>query len=324
MDYIDENSEEENKHIISKFMDESETSEESLGDERHDIIITYERMPLDLSKFFVCSLYRYDFVPFQHGSIILTDSLFNEKWLGFFNSPDVKKNLTCIEQYLNNKINLGNTILPYPALVFNTFNLLAPEKIKVVIIGQDPYFNICNINGKDVPQAMGLSFSVPCGISPPPSLVNIFKNLIKFKHIQNMPTSGNLSSWVLQGCLMINTALTTVHKAPNAHSSVWKGFTKNLVKYINDRFNNIVFIAWGNNAHNVCLDVDPKKHKIITSSHPSPYSSAKEFTGQSYGLNASRRTKVMYPPFESVDHFGEANKFLLSKGKSKILYDSVL
>jgi uracil-DNA glycosylase len=127
--------------------------------------------------------------------------------------------------------------------------------------------------------------------------------------------------WLLQGCLMINSALTTIHTKIGAHQATWKDFTVDLIKYINAKCQNVVFLAWGKHAHTLCLHIDPSRHKIITSSHPSPMSVTNTMSGKSYHLDPSKRKDVTYPSFQSTNHFGEANEFLKSKGKIPIIWD---
>src|SRR5581483_9845500 len=118
----------------------------------------------------------------------------------------------------------------------------------------------------------GFSFSVPRNYPKAKSLSNIYQNLALFNHIKQIPNSGCLSLWVLQGCFMINASLTTLLGQSNAHKDVWTEFTTDLITYLNSKFENLVFVAWGAHAHNLCRNVDPNRHHIITSSHPSPYS----------------------------------------------------
>ena len=197
-------------------------------------------------------------------------------------------------------------IYPYPNLLFNAFILTPLSNVKVVILGQDPYH--CNEihHDKIIPQAMGLSFSVPKGMKIPSSLQNIYKNLLKYKHIEIKPNHGNLSFWAYQGCLMLNTSLTVQHSYPNSHSKYWLPFTDKIIKYISNKLNNIVFVLWGNPALNKLNLIDQNKHKIIISSHPS-------------GLSYNKKLKN-YDSFENTDHFGEINKYLKEKNKKQIIW----
>ena len=210
---------------------------------------------------------------------------------------------------LDNKIKELSTeyekIYPYPDLLFNAFELVSLDNVKVVIIGQDPYFN-CEYtsNKKVVPQAMGLSFSIPKGIKIPSSLQNIFSNLLKNKHIESLPNHGNLSSWASQGCLLLNTALTVLDGQSNCHSGEWKWATERMIKYISDKCDNVVFVLWGAPALDKQKLIDLDKHDILVSSHPS-------------GLSAHKPLRN-YPAFNDFDHFGKINSLLKTYGKKEI------
>ncbi len=106
---------------------------------------------------------------------------------------------------------------------------------------------------------------------------------------------------------------------------MWKEFTQDLIQYLDSNYKNIVFLAWGKDAHNICLNIDPKNHHIITSSHPSPYSYNNSYTGFSYGKqnNFKDRTRITYPSFKSVDHFGRINTYLKSVNKTQIFWDVI-
>jgi len=202
-----------------------------------------------------------------------------------------------------NKTKGNIDIFPYPKLVFNSFNYMSPENVKVVILGQDPYFNF----DSNKPQAMGLSFSVPLGVKTPSSLVNIYKNLKKFGHIKDTPRHGNLESWANQGVLLLNTALTVQKGAPNSHAKKWEFFTDFIIKKLSKDYKNIVFVLWGGNALKKKDMIDSKKHRVFISSHPS-------------GLSVNKPLRD-YPSFESFDHFGEINNYLKSKKQSEILWN---
>ena len=207
--------------------------------------------------------------------------------------------------------------------MFNTFNVLSPKQIKVVIIGQDPYPGANKINGKLIPQAMGFSFSVPLNYPKPRSLEKIYENLLEFEHIKKIPNGGCLAPWILQGCFMINATLTTFYIKKNVHKNTWKFFTDDLLEYINSKCENIVFAVWGAQAHQLCQNIDPYKHHIITSSHPSPLGYDKTFSGFTYGKNKNPKERVTYQPFKSTDHFGRINTYLKSVGKKEIMWDLI-
>lgn len=212
-----------------------------------------------------------------------------------------------LEHFLSKclKVTKGNVkIYPYPDLVFNAFITTPFNKIKVVILGQDPYHNNEEHNDKIIPQAMGLSFSVPVGIKIPSSLKNIYKNQLKFKQINYIPDHGNLTSWAKQGCIMLNTSLTVQHGHPNSHSKHWKPFTDTIIKTISNNKENIVFLLWGSPALSKLNLIDTKKHKVIISSHPS-------------GLSCHKPLRI-YKSFMDEDHFGKTNKFLIKNKKKPI------
>jgi len=213
---------------------------------------------------------------------------------------------TPIECLLAKQIEKKMNIFPYPELIFKSMNTTSFDDIKVIIIGQDPYFKSHDINGKKIPEAMGLSFSVPKGIPIPSSLQNIFKNQLDFKQIVEIPTFGNLQLWAIQGCLMLNSAMTVLEGKPNSHESQWVNITDYLIQYISKNTENKVFMLWGKDAYQKYHLIDTKRHKIIVSSHPS---------GLSY--NSPFRT---YGSFKETDHFGIANNYLAKLGERRIVW----
>lgn len=224
-------------------------------------------------------------------------------WKPFFNNNIIKQELESINEYLSACLNQSNgnvEIFPYPDLVFNALNITPLSKIKVVILGQDPYFNKEN----KIPQAMGLSFSVPSGIHIPPSLDNIYKNLKKFDDNYQIPTHGDLSSWAEQGVLLFNTSLTVEEKSPNSHTKKWTKFSDLLIQYISDNCTNVVFALFGAPSLDKLKFIDQKKHSVTISSHPSPLSYSK--------------TLRNYKSFSETDHFNQINKFLKEKNNETI------
>jgi len=206
-------------------------------------------------------------------------------------------------------------IYPYPELVFNSLNTISLDNIKVFILGQDPYFNNEVHNKKIIPQAMGVSFSVPVGVKIPSSLSNIHRNLLNNGLIKKMPDHGNLMSWVNQGCMLFNATLTVQHGIPNSHQKYWQNFSNELIKYISDNTNNIVFILWGKFA----LDklekglIDDTKHKVLVSSHPSGLSNTKDIY--------SKILNKKYSSFSNSNNFKEANDYLVLNNKIPINWD---
>ena len=167
-----------------------------------------------------------------------------------------------------------NKVIFYPPgpLIFNSFNLTPLEKIKVVILGQDPY------HGPG--QAHGLCSSVPDGIKPPPSLLNIYKELESDIGKKITTQNGNLEAWAKQGVFLLNTTLTVEQSKPLSHQELgWSEFTNKVITIISRELNNIVFILWGSHAQSKKNLIDPNKHLILTSAHPSPLSAYRGFFG---------------------------------------------
>ena len=165
-------------------------------------------------------------------------------------------------------------IITYPegSKIFNAFNLTKLDKIKVVILGQDPY------HGPG--QAHGLSFSVPHNIKTPPSLVNIFKELADDLKIEVDRSNGNLEHWANQGVFLLNTTLTVSKNEPMSHKNFgWNIFTDKVIEIINHQRENIVFILWGAHAHSKINLIETSKHLILQSVHPSPLSAHRGFFG---------------------------------------------
>ena len=178
---------------------------------------------------------------------------------------DLKKKLI---EYQNKNI----TVYPEKSKIFNAFHLTPFQKIKVVILGQDPY------HGPG--QAHGLSFSVPHNIKTPPSLMNIFKELGSDLKVEINKTNGNLEHWAKQGVFLLNTTLTVEKSKPMSHKNFgWNIFTDKVIEIINHYRENIVFILWGAHAHSKTHLIDSSKHLILKSVHPSPLSSHRGFFG---------------------------------------------
>jgi uracil-DNA glycosylase len=181
-------------------------------------------------------------------------------------------------------------IFPPAKLIFNAFEHTPFDKVKVVILGQDPYHN----DG----QAHGLSFSVPDGMPAPPSLVNIFKEINRDMGIP-VPKSGNLTRWANQGVLLLNATLTVqAHMAGSHQKKGWEPFTDAAIRQLADKRENLVFILWGSYAQKKASFIDGSKHLVLRSVHPSPLSAHNGFFGN--------------------NHFSEANKYLESKGIAPI------
>jgi len=174
--------------------------------------------------------------------------------------------------------------------VFSAFDFTPYNDVKVVIIGQDPY------HGEG--QANGLCFSVNDGIKPPPSLMNIFKEL-KTDIGKPIPSSGNLEHWAKQGVLMLNATLTVRAFTPSSHQNKgWEKFTDSAIQTLNNEKDDLIFILWGAYAQKKNAILDEEKHFIIESAHPSPFSANKGFLGSKT--------------------FSRTNEFLKSKGSKEI------
>lgn len=161
----------------------------------------------------------------------------------------------------------------YPDMydIFNCFRYTPLSNVKVVLLGQDPYHN----EG----QAHGLCFSVKDGVPPPPSLINIFREL-KTDVGCTIPQSGNLTKWASEGVLLLNTALTVRAHQANSHKNCgWTWFTDNVIKIISEKKEHVVFILWGGNARSKKALIDSSKHLILECAHPSPLSAYNGFFG---------------------------------------------
>ncbi len=185
----------------------------------------------------------------------------------------------------------GKTIYPPGSLIFNAFNQTPFSKVKVVLLGQDPY------HGPG--QAHGLSFSVPNGIKPPPSLVNIFKEIENDIGVAMPASYGNLTRWAEQGVLLLNAALTVRANEPFSHAKCgWAEFTDGVIQKISDEKKGIVFLLWGRFAQDKQALIDETKHFVLKAAHPSPFSAEKGFFG--------------------CRHFSKTNELLVKQGLSPI------
>ncbi len=181
-------------------------------------------------------------------------------------------------------------VYPSPDKVFDAFNATPPQKVKVVVLGQDPY------HGPD--QAHGLSFSVQKDQRIPPSLRNIYKELTRDLGIPN-PSHGNLTSWTKQGVLLLNSTLTVEKQKPNSHSKLgWTTFTNSVLFHLSRRQQGIVYMLWGKQAQEKKPLIEASKNLILEAPHPSPFSAHRGFFG--------------------CNHFSRANTFLASIQKPLI------
>jgi uracil-DNA glycosylase len=182
------------------------------------------------------------------------------------------------------------TVYPPGKEIFRAFDCCAFEEVKVVIIGQDPYHG--------AGQANGLCFSVRDGVRPPPSLVNIFKEINKDLG-KPVAASGDLERWAHQGVLLLNATLTVRGSSPASHQKRgWETFTDEVIKLISEAKSNVVFLLWGAYAQKKGEVIDRSKHLVLMSAHPSPFSADRGFFG--------------------CKHFSKANEYLRSKGLKEI------
>lgn len=185
----------------------------------------------------------------------------------------------------------GKTIYPPAKDVFNAFRYTDFDHVNVVILGQDPY------HGPN--QAHGLSFSVQPHIAPPPSLINIYKELATDIPGFVIPSHGCLEKWARQGVLLLNTVLTVERGKPHSHAELgWDTFTDKVIKTVSDKRKGVVFLLWGAHAQRKRVLIDSHNHYILSAPHPSPYSADRGFFG--------------------CHHFSKTNQLLSQQGKSPI------
>ena len=174
-----------------------------------------------------------------------------------------------IVTFLKTEKALGKTIYPPGKLIFHAFEATPFDKVKLVLLGQDPYHG----HG----QAQGLAFSVPRGVKSPPSLINIFKELHEDVGTP-VPGHGNLEGWTKQGVFLLNAALTVRAAEPNSHSKIgWHQFTNKVIEKISTLKSNVVFLLWGKFAQEKQELIDESKHLVLKAAHPSPYSADRFF-----------------------------------------------
>lgn len=183
----------------------------------------------------------------------------------------------------------GKIIFPPGPLIFNAFNTTPIDQVKVVILGQDPYHN--------PGEAMGLSFSVPKGVRTPPSLKNIYKELLSDLGIP-IANHGDLTAWAQQGVFLLNAMLTVEKKKAGAHSKAgWQNFTDAVIRKLSEQREHLVFMLWGNFAKRKKVLIDESKHLVLEAAHPSPLAGGAYFGSK---------------------HFSQANAYLKKHGREEI------
>ncbi len=220
----------------------------------------------------------------------MSNVLIEQSWKAVLQAEFEKPYFSTLTAHIKNDKANGKIIYPAGANIFNAFELTPFTKVKVVILGQDPYHQ--------PNQAHGLSFSVLPPTPPPPSLQNIYKELVTDIGI-NYPTHGDLTNWAKQGILLLNSSLTVVDSQPMSHSKIgWEKFTDEVIQTVSQKLNHIVFILWGKFAQTKEQIINSNQHCIIKSAHPSPLSAYNGFWGSK--------------------PFSKTNTYLLEHGKSVI------
>lgn len=217
------------------------------------------------------------------------DVQIEKSWKEALGAEFEKPYFAALVQELHRQKQAGEVIFPPGGQIFKAFELCPLDKVKVVILGQDPYHGYG--------QAMGLSFSVPQGVEAPPSLKNIFKEIESDLGIR-MSGSPDLRPWAEQGVLLLNSVLTVRAGQPASHSRIgWQTFTDAVIKTISDRCEGVVFLLWGNYARSKAVLVDKSRHHVLEAQHPSPLA-----RGAFFGCR----------------HFSATNEILAAEGKSPV------
>lgn len=217
--------------------------------------------------------------------------LINESWKAVLEEEFQKPYMKQLKEFLQKEKQDGKVIFPPGSLIFNAFNHTPFNEVKVVILGQDPYHGYG--------QAHGLSFSVQKGISVPPSLRSIYKELQSDIPGFVSPHHGELTTWADQGVLLLNATLTVRKAEPGSHHKKgWEIFTDQVIKTLSEKRSGLVFILWGKNAQAKIPLIDAEKHTILTAAHPSPYSA--------------------YNGFFGCRHFSKTNEILKNQGLTPI------
>lgn len=214
----------------------------------------------------------------------------DQSWLAHIGAEFDKPYMQSLKQFLQQEKAKGKIVYPKGDEIFNAMNTTPFEKVRVVILGQDPYHG--------AGQAHGLSFSVPEGVRPPPSLVNIYKE-ISDEFGTPVPKSGNLIHWAEQGVLLLNATLTVEQGLAGSHQNKgWEAFTDAIIHTLNDQHDHLVFMLWGSYAQKKGAFIDRNRHLVLQSVHPSPLSAHRGFLG--------------------CGHFKKANDYLQQHGQAPI------
>ena len=219
------------------------------------------------------------------------DVKINDSWKQVLKEEFEKPYFEQIVNFLKTERAAGKTTFPSGPNIFNAFNKTPFDKVKVVILGQDPYHGFG--------QAHGLSFSVLPGVKIPPSLQNIFKEIKADIGVENPPNFGDLTHWAEQGILLLNAALTVRDGEPMSHAKIgWAQFTDAVIKTISDKKENVIFLLWGKFAQDKQVLINTDSHYILKAAHPSPLSAHNGFFG--------------------CKHFSKTNEILVKHGENPI------
>jgi uracil-DNA glycosylase len=218
-----------------------------------------------------------------------------QDWLEYLEPEFAAPYMQSLKAFLAHEKQAGKVIYPKGADMFNALNTTRLKKVKIVIIGQDPY------HGEG--QAHGLSFSVPKGVKLPPSLQNIYKE-IEAEYGYRMPRTGDLTGWAEQGVLLLNATLTVEAGQAGSHQKRgWEIFTDAIIRVVNEKCDHVVFLLWGAYAQKKGAFIDRSKHLVLESVHPSPLSAHRGFLGNG--------------------HFKKANDYLESRGRPPIDWPAI-
>lgn len=213
-----------------------------------------------------------------------------ESWKKILAPEFDKPYFTQLVDFLRQEKRAGKVIFPPGPDIFSAFSLTPFSQVNVLLLGQDPYHG--------AGQAHGLCFSVRQGVKPPPSLMNMYKELHQDVGFE-IPSNGELTKWAAQGVLMLNASLTVEEGKPMSHSQIgWAQFTDHVIRLLSSEKDGLVFLLWGRFAQEKAKLIDGTRHCILTAAHPSPFSA--------------------YNGFFGCGHFSKTNAYLTSQGKQAI------
>lgn len=229
----------------------------------------------------------------------MTDVQIEQSWKTVLAPEFEKEYWRKLTDFVKQEIQDGKEVFPCPKNIFSAYNLCPFDSTSVIILGQDPYHSVSTVDGKNVPTAHGLCFSVVKGAKQPPSLQNIFKELTAEYPDFEIPNHGNLEPWAKQGVLLLNATLTVRAHEPMSHAGKgWEQFTDATIQMLSDQRENLIFLLWGRHAQAKKSLIDSAKHTILEAAHPSPFSAHNGFFG--------------------CNHFKRGNEILKKLGKPPI------